>query len=157
MHAQLDFKEHARIRALWGGSAVISTHEGWRWLDGAWHKTLMNYGDAMLNCLDEIIVNMVDHWVRSVDEPLSRGGPVRNMWIDVDANGNMTFRNDGPGIPIVDKWKGQTKPGWLPGAIMTEERLGSNFDDVDVDRITGGLNGLGIKVSNTACEMFEIE
>jgi DNA topoisomerase-2 len=159
MHQQLDFKEHAKKRALWGGSAVSSPHEIWWWekVLGRFQKRICSYGEALLNCADEIIVNTMDHWARSAEAPLSIGGPVRNIRISI-RSGMIEIENDGPGMPVTREWKGRTKDIWMPQAIISEERMGSNFDDEgDRDRITGGLNGLGIKVANVACREFGVE
>ena len=161
MHQQLDFKEHARKRALWGGSAVSSPHEIWAWdhVLMRYKKEIVHYGDAMLNCIDELIVNASDHWVRSVEALPSIGGPVRNIWIKLDREtGQVDIINDGPGIPVTRDWPGRTSDGWMPTAICTQERMGSNFDDEkDRDRITGGLNGLGVKVACVASDDFGVE
>jgi len=61
----------------------------------------------------------------------------------------MVMQDDGPGIPVTKNWPGRKITGYLPEAIMSEERTGSNFDDTErPDRVTGGLNGLGMKITN---------
>lgn len=158
-HVQLTFKDHARKRALYAGSAVATAHESWILEGGIFKKKILQYGDAMLNCIDEILVNAIDHYVRSVKNLLSTGGPVTYIKISFDkATGRICVSNDGKGIPVVQKWTGQTEPGWMPEAIISKERMGSNFDDeANSDRLTGGLNGLGLKVANVASREFTLE
>ena len=160
-HKQLTFKEHARERALYAGSAISSPHELWLWepVMVRYYKTIESYGDAMLNCVDELIVNALDHWTRSTETPTSEGGPVRNIWISLDKiSGVVSIMNDGPGIPCVNDWPGRTTECYMPEAICSQERMGSNFNDtIDKDRITGGLNGLGIKVAFIAGDYAGVE
>ena len=155
-HRELTFKEHLRTRALYGGSAVASLHDVWDLKTRS--KLSISYGDAMLNMMDELLVNMVDHYVRSGDALIRDGGPVKNMWASLDTDGLMRFTNDGPGIPVKDKWDGQKEYCWLPEAIISHERVGSNFNDkTDPDRLTGGINGLGVKVANAASDELGVE
>jgi DNA topoisomerase-2 len=159
-HKELNFKEHARIRALWGGAATVGVHDLWvLGPNGQFAKKSVLYSDAMLNTIDEVIVNAVDHYVRSVGCSEAKGGPVRNIKVKFDrTTGRISVWNDGPGIPIIQKWSGQTKEGWLPEAIISHERMGQNFDDKkDPYRLTGGLNGLGLKIANVACDEFGVE
>lgn len=70
------------------------------------------------------------------------------------------MRNDGTGIPVVNQWKGKTSAAsiYLPQALLTEERCGSNFNDKeDPDRVSGGINGLGLKIVASACKSITLE
>lgn len=167
-HKQLSFKEHLRKRAFYGGSAVAAEHDTWilnepsatNGLKSAqFIKRTLTYGDALLDNFDEILVNAIDHYYRSIGTPNAAGGPVDTLRIDFDeTTGCISVWNNGPGIPVINDWPGRTIEGWLPEAIISQERSGSNFNDkADPDRVTGGMNGLGIKVSNAGSLEFEVE
>lgn len=166
-HKQLSFKEHLRKRAFYGGSAVAGEHETWSLVGPdltqgrtqmQFIKKNMTYGEALVDNFDEILVNALDHFYRSIGESLSRGGPVTMIRIGMSKDGTLSIWNNGPGIPVLTDWPGRKEARYLPEAIISEERSGSNFDDdEDPDRVTGGMNGLGIKVSNAGSVLFEVE
>lgn len=161
-HKQLSFKEHLKHRAFYGGSAVSNSHEFWVYesQNKVFVKKNICYGDALLDNFDEMLVNVIDHFYRSIENSFSHGGRVSYIKISLnEADGMIQILNDGPGIPVIETWEGKNSDApYLPQAIITEERTGSNFDDkVDPDRITGGLNGLGIKIVVAGSLEFHME
>ncbi len=152
-HKQLSFKEHLQKRAFYGGSSECSEHDIWVW-DTIWCKKTCVYSDALIDNIDEIRVNAMDHYYRSVNTPY----PVTYIKFNINSDGMLSITNDGQGIPVIDQWPGKTGTGYLPQAIISEERSGSNFDDEkEPDRVTGGMNGLGMKITNAGSVAFQIE
>jgi len=160
-HKQQTFREHVINRAFYGGSAMISENEIYvmNVENNKFVKKTLAYGKALDNNIDEVKVNAIDHYYRCINEPAKNGGPVTYIKFNLDKEtGVISITNDGPGIPVIKDWPGKTIEGYLPQAIISEERSGSNFNDkADPDRITGGLNGLGIKVTNAGSKKFEVE
>lgn len=158
----LKFREHVQARSMWLGSTAVTPHEIWV-LDhtkNLFTKELIDYSDALYKCIDEIIVNAVDQYINTVNLKLKEGGPVGNIKISFEEEtGTITVYNDGQGMPVYlmdDVEKGGQI--WTVEAIISRERTGSNFNDVeDPDRVTGGINGLGIKLVNVMSNKLEVE
>src|SRR6185437_8673789 len=119
-------------------------------------KENISISEALLKAFDEILVNAIDQYIRSIEFSIEKGGPVTIIVIKFNnKTGEISIFNDGKGIPIyfmekVDQYSVQ--------AIISEEFSGSNFDDKEnPDRVVGGVNGLGIKLININSAKFEIE
>jgi DNA topoisomerase-2 len=95
---------------------------------------------------DEILVNAADHTVR--DETCNR--------IDVNINqetGVIEIKNNGLSIPIeFHKDEKMYVPEMIFGTLLTS----GNYND-DEERIVGGQNGLGSKVTNIYSSWFDVE
>ena len=82
------------------------------------------------------------------------------MAIDQEA-GSVTVWNNGKGIPVIQKvlpkqnGKGEEKL-WVPELIFGSLFTSSNYND-DEKRITGGVNGLGSKLTNIFSTEFSVE
>ncbi len=161
----LKFKDHAKKRSMWLGSLVSSEHEIFVLENGLFKKQTLEYSDALFKCIDEILVNALDQYINAINLPVGKGGPVTEIRIGFDVTtGEITVSNDGQGMPIYrmddpdnPKLPENEKP-WTVNNIITKEFTGSNFDDEgSPDRVTGGINGLGIKVVNALCARLEIE
>lgn len=158
----LKFREHVQARSMWLGSTAVTPHEIWV-LDrkkNLFTKETIDYSDALYKCIDEIIVNALDQYVNTVNLKLKEGGPVGNIKIGFnEETGTITVYNDGQGMPVYlmeDVEKGGQI--WTVEAIISRERTGSNFNDTeDPDRVTGGINGLGIKLVNVMSSKLEVE
>lgn len=158
----LKFREHVQMRSMWLGSTAVSPHEIWLLNKdkNLFTKETIDYSDALYKCIDEIIVNALDQYVNTVNLKLKEGGPVGNIKISFDEEtGTITVYNDGQGMPVYlmeDVEKGGQI--WTVEAIISRERTGSNFNDTeDPDRVTGGINGLGIKLVNVMSSKLEVE
>lgn len=159
----LNFREHVQKRSMWLGSTAATPHELWV-LDhkkNMFVKQNIEYSDALYKCIDEIIVNALDQYINTVDLKQKEGGPVGNIRISFDEDtGTITVYNDGQGMPVylMDDIENKGKQIWTVQAIISRERTGSNFNDTeDPDRVTGGINGLGIKLVNIMSSFLEVE
>lgn len=104
----------------------------------------LHYVPAFLKLFDEILVNAIDH---SVKDP---GVTTIKVIIEDDY---ISIYNDGKGIPVVlhPEYK-----CYVPDLIFGNLLTSSNYDD-NVERITGGLNGMGSKAVNVFSTKFIVE
>ena len=152
----LDFKEHVIKRSTtWLGSNTLSDENSYWIIDTEtknFIKKPLNITDSLSKIFDELLVNAQDQYIRSPTFKKENGGPV--TYIDVKFIDNeIQITNDGQGIEIYfnEKIKNYSVEG-----IITREYSGSNFDD-NSDRVTGGLNGVGLKLCVTLSKKFTIE
>ena len=109
---------------------------------------------ALVKLLDEILVNAFDNRLR-------HGSKKSTTQIDVliePGNGKIepfiSVTNNGKGIPVtIHKKEGIYVPEMLFGHLLT----GSNFDDSNQKKVTGGRHGYGAKLTNIFSKKFELE
>lgn len=110
-------------------------------------ERIINYSPAFYKIYDEVLVNAADH---------SKLHPECNKFeITIDReNCKISVKNNGPGIEVVEhKEHGVYVPTLIFGHLLT----GTNFDDANDDRTTGGRNGYGAKLCNIYSSEFNIE
>jgi DNA topoisomerase II len=108
-------------------------------------KKLVHYNPAFIKLYDEILVNASDHYIRT-------DGKVKKIKINITED-SITIENDGPGIPIeIHKEHKIYVPELIFGHLLT----GENYDD-DEERMVGGRNGYGSKLTNIYSKRFDIE
>tara|TARA_B000000475_G_scaffold272261_1_gene272982 strand:+ start:24329 stop:27817 length:3489 start_codon:yes stop_codon:yes gene_type:complete len=107
-------------------------------------KKSITYSPALLKIFDELIVNASDHVIRQLSEKSNDKKLVKNIKVNINKENNeITVYNDGDGIPIeIHESSGLYNPSLIFGELLTS----SNYDKSEV-RLTGGLNGLGAKLS----------
>jgi len=135
--------------------------------------------EALLKCFDEIIVNACDQYIRSVNVLPSEGGPVTLIEVKFDeTTGEITVINNGQGFEVYKGHPDLPADMYTVEGVITRERSGTNFDDmynedmpgtsgssrsareaaaIAVDRVTGGINGLGMKLIIIDSDKFSIE
>jgi DNA topoisomerase-2 len=156
----LTFSEHVRKRSMWLGSSIVSNNLYWvRCKENEkdiFKKKEIEISEALLKCFDEILVNAIDQYINTINYSEGMGGPVSFIKASYDVpTGMITITNSGQGMPVYmcDEIGKYSVEG-----LITREYAGTNFDDDnDPDRVTGGINGLGIKLVNINCTHFEIE
>jgi len=156
----LTFKEHVKKRSMWLGSSAVAPHDIWILRNKVFVKETLEYSDALYKCIDEIIVNSLDQYVNAITRSSANGGPVTEIKVSFDVKtGAITVYNDGQGIPVyIMKDPSDNSDIWTVEAIISRQYTGSNFDDTgNADRVTGGINGLGIKLVNAMSTLFEVE
>jgi DNA topoisomerase-2 len=98
---------------------------------------------ALLKLFDECIINSRDHVVRMLQMiSLPSCHQVTHIEVSIDETGMITIMNDGNGIDIA---KHEEHNMWIPEMIFAHLRSSTNYD-TNEKKITGGLNGLGIKL-----------
>jgi DNA topoisomerase-2 len=103
----------------------------------------IEYYPALLKIFDEILVNALDHSVR--DTTMSK------IMVTI-TDTSFTVENDGSTVPICMH---DTEHVWIPELIFGHLLTSSNYDDSQ-DRVVGGRNGLGAKLTNVFSSKFTV-
>ncbi len=116
-------------------------------------KTNITFIPGLFKIFDEAVVNAIDHSVRTRKDE-NNNNIVKNIKISINKEtGVIEIFNDGMGIEII---KHSEYDIWIPELIFGELLTSSNYNDDEV-RIVGGVNGLGIKLTNIFSKSFIIE
>lgn len=114
----------------------IKTEKGMEYISGEWNP-------GIYKIFDEIVTNASDE--------VQRNKSVKNIKIEITDN-EMSVYNDS-GIPIEYH---QEYKIYIPELIFANLLTSSNFDD-SKERTTGGLNGLGAKLTAIFSKDFTVE
>ena len=113
-------------------------------------KKTITFIPGLFKIFDEAVVNAIDHAVRTK----THANPLKNIKININKEtGVIEIFNDGMGIEITKHTEYEI---WIPELIFGELLTSSNYNDDEV-RIVGGVNGLGIKLTNIFSKSFTIE
>lgn len=143
--------EHIKLRPnMYIGSISLQKNQIYV-VDGVKFKlTDVEFSPGLLKIFDEILVNAIDHYTNHPDL-------VKNIDIAFDIKtGEITVRNDGPGISVVKVNTLNNGEMYKPQAVFSEFLSGDNLTD-NTDKIVGGTNGLGSKciANNTPVPLFD--
>jgi DNA gyrase/topoisomerase IV subunit B len=143
--------EHVKLRPnMYIGSISLQKNQIYV-VDGVKFKlTDIEFSPGLLKIFDEILVNAIDHYTNHPDL-------VKNIDIAFDIQtGEITVRNDGPGIAVVKVKTLNNGEMYKPQAIFSEFLSGDNLTD-NTDKIVGGMNGIGGKAVNAFSDYFQVE
>ena len=119
--------------------------------DNSFEQKSFLYVPALYKIFDEIIVNAEDQYVRLLK---TKGYPVTQIHVSIDVDSNcISVMNDGNGIEIV-KMKQYKK---YPAELIFGELLTSSNYDKEKQKVTGGKNGYGAKLTNIFSTKFIVE
>ena len=113
------------------------------------YRDVYPYISGMYKIYDEMIVNVLDHAVRTREE-----GVMKEVRVVIDKEkGFVEIYNTGPGIEVAmhDEYK-----IYIPELIFGNMLTSTNYDDKE-ERIIGGQNGIGAKACNIFSKRFELE
>jgi DNA topoisomerase-2 len=118
-----------------------------------WRK--LNFNPGLYKIFDEILVNARDEFVRSV----TTAGMNAIKHIDVSVTTNkegdtiISVENDGDGIPIEEDTETKIM---IPELIFGHLLTSSNYDKSE-EKIVGGKNGYGSKLTNILSKLFTVD
>ena len=107
----------------------------------------LSLSQGLIRLFIEALSNAADNIVRS------REHNIKASYIKINITQNsIEVINDGLWIPVVKNEQGQ----YIPELIFSSLFSSSNYNDEE-ERLTSGLNGLGIKLANIFSESFQVE
>lgn len=150
-YQKLSQRDHVMKRSdTYVGSKELVTQEMWvvedveNIEDFKLVKKNITYSPAFIKIFDEVLTNASDHYWRN--------GGVK--YIKIKYNGEyFEVENDGKGIPVEMH---KEEKVYVPELIFGHLLAGSNFDDTE-ERMGGGRNGLGAKLTNIFSTKFIVE
>jgi len=117
-------------------------------------KKQITYIPGLFKIFDEALVNAIDHSVRTREDKSENSIIVKNIRVNINkATGIIEIFNDGNGIEVVKHGEYDI---YIPEMIFGELLTSSNYNDDEI-RTIGGVNGLGIKLTNIFSKEFTIE
>lgn len=115
----------------------------------------VKYIPGFLKIFDELLVNALDHRVRQggrIAAGTADALPVKHIDVVLTPT-RISVRNDGDGIPV----EHHAETGlWAPELIFGNLLTSSNYDKNE-EKIVGGKNGYGAKLTNIFSREFTVE
>ena len=132
------------------------THPENRWVfDEASSKMVhrqVAFNPGFYKLFDEIVVNARDALVRSAEAGRT---PIKHIDVTIDSKDGLkiTVENDGDGIPVEMH---PTEKVWTPELIFGHLLTSGNYNKEE-EKIVGGKNGYGAKLTNIFSRAFTVE
>lgn len=127
-------------------------------------KKNMDYVPGIFKIFDEIIVNANDNKNR-IDHKITQKEkghiPMSSLWVSIQKYSDkeqpekycIQVKNDGDGIDVAEH---PTEKVWVPQMIFGELLTSGNYDKAE-EKVTGGKNGYGAKLTNIFSTYFCVE
>ena len=170
-YKKLDAREHVLTRpGMYIGSIEEDTYDTWVFdiESKKMIKKQIKYIPGFFKIFDEILVNAIDHSIRLKCEKAHKDKDkdntdtdknkeinlVKNIKISIDKEtGIFEVTNDGDGIEVV---KHPEHDIYIPELIFGNMLTSTNYDDTQ-EKIIGGTNGVGSKITSVFSTFFEVE
>lgn len=148
-----DFGAAAQGKSMWVGdkTAILQPMALYDGASIVTRKVVIS--EALLKCVDEILVNSIDQHTSCSQAPASAGGPVTQITCDILPSGVVIISNNGGGFPVEFK---EEYNMWTVEAAYTREHTGSSISE-NKFRLTGGTNGLGLKLITNNALYVQVE
>lgn len=151
---QISQLDHVKMKSMWVGSKDIQTTELYIVANNSDDEknfvlSKVKFAPAWYKIVDEIVVNAIDQYVNY---------PRKVTRIDIKfikKTGVIHIRNNGPSIGIYKTKNLQGIEMYAIQLIASEFLSGDNLDD-NSERITGGTNGAGLKLTNAFSDYLVI-
>lgn len=157
---QISMREHIKKRSMWAGSKACQRIEMYvnRLVPDPYteeeisimvHEEL-RFPPSLYKGIDEIAVNAIDQFVKT--------GKVTRIDFTCTAEGEISIKNDGPSIPLEKVKNINGVEMYVVQLVFSEFLAGENLDDDEnKERIVGGQNGLGAKITAVFSKYFRVE
>jgi DNA topoisomerase II len=151
-YERLSHVEHILKRPdTYVGSLAPEVGPHWVRSDDGFKVSQLSVSPGLVKIFDEILVNAIDQYSLHPKK-------VKEIVIAVQSEGAISIQNSGVSIPIKkhDKEKGSDGlPLWIPELIFGHLLTSSNYNDTE-QRVTGGRNGYGSKLTNVFSKQFSV-
>ena len=151
-YKKLNHREHVLSRpGMYVGSIESDVYTTWTY-ENKMTKKDINIVPALYKIFDEILVNVIDHYVRL--KTSENPHQLKNIKVTIDKDsGLVSVFNDGEGIEVVEHPEHKM---YIPELIFGNLLTSANYDDTE-ERIIGGQNGIGAKACNIFSKKFSVE
>lgn len=150
---QVSILDAVKHKSMFAGALKPSPHEEYILNDNKFIKKTITYSDCLFKIFDEPLVNVVDASIKLCSMP--KKYRVTTLIIEFK-NGYISLFNNGQGFPITLKKNLEGKEIYSPELAATNFFAGSNHD-VTKEKITGGVNGVGLSITNAHSKHFVLE
>ena len=152
-YKKLTQREHILVRPdSYIGSRMALETQRWVWnpTEGRMNWRTLMYNPGLFKIFDELMVNALDHVVRQAGAA-NKADRVSRIVITLTPTMFRIF-NDGAGIPVEmhPEYKVMA-PELIFGHLLTS----SNYDDTE-EKVVGGKNGFGAKLTNIYSRRFTV-
>ena len=144
MYKKLTHVEHILKRPdSYVGTIVPEIEHHWILRDNKFVLRPIRISPGLLKIFDEVLVNALDQATLH---------PKKVTRIKISLGETITIENNGPSIPI----ERHAETGvWTPELIFGHLLTSSNYND-DEERVVGGRNGYGAKLTNVFSKWFKL-
>lgn len=159
-YRQHDLRSHIyELPDTWAGSSELTTIETFIYNpdEKKMVKRDITYVPALYKCFDEVLVNALDQATRLKAEQAAGKKDIHHLkTIKVNVNketGYIEVYNDGDGIEIEKHPELQI---YIPEMIFGRLLTSANYDKEE-EKVVGGKNGVGAKLTNIFSKEFKVE
>jgi DNA topoisomerase-2 len=150
----LSQKDQAKLKSvtMYCGSNQLGTYSLYLYdaKTNAFSMQDIQYTPALYKIIDEILVNALDHWLHFPKL-------VKEIEIEFDKKTGVIFvKNGGPSIGVRKTKTHDGREVWVPQMALSDFNSSSNYEE-NKKRYTGGVNGIGAKITSLNSVWFEVD